>query len=122
MTEEDARAFGTEWIAAWNSHDLERILSHYHDDVVVTSAFVGEFVDGNDASLKGKPAVRAYWRHAFDAFPTLEFELFKALPGPNSVVLYYKSVRNLLAAEFMRLDANRLVTEVVAHYLPPTTD
>ena len=24
--------FAAEWIAAWNSHDLERILAHYTDD------------------------------------------------------------------------------------------
>ena len=27
-TEADATAFALEWIAAWNSHDLEAILSH----------------------------------------------------------------------------------------------
>jgi len=25
-----------EWIAAWNAHDLERILAHYADDVELT--------------------------------------------------------------------------------------
>ena len=28
-----ARAFAANWIAAWNAHDLERILEHYTEDV-----------------------------------------------------------------------------------------
>ena len=32
-----ARTLATEWVAAWNSHDLERILAHYAHDVVFSS-------------------------------------------------------------------------------------
>ena len=28
----DARTFAEEWVAAWNAHDLERILAHYSDE------------------------------------------------------------------------------------------
>jgi ketosteroid isomerase-like protein len=38
--------FASDWIAAWNSHDLDRILAHYEDDFEMTSplivALVGE--------------------------------------------------------------------------------
>ena len=27
-----AERFAKEWVAAWNSHDLERVLEHYEDD------------------------------------------------------------------------------------------
>ena len=40
MTESEATRFAQEWVAAWNSRDLERILSHYADDVEVTSPLV----------------------------------------------------------------------------------
>jgi hypothetical protein len=32
MTHADALAFAEVWVAAWNAHDLGRILSHYADD------------------------------------------------------------------------------------------
>jgi ketosteroid isomerase-like protein len=32
VTREFADPFAEEWIAAWNAHDLPRILSHYEDD------------------------------------------------------------------------------------------
>ena len=37
MDKEQAQQLAEEWYAAWNSHDLERILSHYSDDVVFVS-------------------------------------------------------------------------------------
>ena len=41
-----AELFASDWIAAWNSHDLDRILAHYEDDFEMTSplivALVGE--------------------------------------------------------------------------------
>ena len=44
-----AERFAAEWIAAWNSHDLETILSHYADDIVFRSpriaVVMGEKVD-----------------------------------------------------------------------------
>jgi ketosteroid isomerase-like protein len=37
MTEAEAEVFALEWVAAWNSRDLERILQHYTEDVEITS-------------------------------------------------------------------------------------
>ncbi len=33
----DAVAFADDWVTAWNSHDLEKVLSHFDDNVVFTS-------------------------------------------------------------------------------------
>ncbi len=32
-----AQAFAEDWIASWNSHDMERILAHYTDDFEMSS-------------------------------------------------------------------------------------
>jgi ketosteroid isomerase-like protein len=37
MEKEQAQRLAEEWYAAWNDHDLERILSHYSDVVVFVS-------------------------------------------------------------------------------------
>ena len=37
-----ARRFAEEWIAAWNAHDLERILPHYSDDFEMHSPLIVE--------------------------------------------------------------------------------
>jgi ketosteroid isomerase-like protein len=36
----DPKEFAEEWIASWKSHDLDRILAHYADDVEVTTPMI----------------------------------------------------------------------------------
>ena len=64
MTEAEAQEFALEWIAAWNSHDLDRILTHYADDVEVTSPLVETVLGPGKVTVRGKAALRAYWRQA----------------------------------------------------------
>ena len=37
LSHEDALRFAREWIEAWNSHDLPKILSHYAEDFALTT-------------------------------------------------------------------------------------
>jgi len=59
-----AEHFAREWVAAWNSHDLERVLE---SPIIVT--LMGE----PSGKLKGKAAVGAYWAKALKALPGLHF-------------------------------------------------
>ena len=90
MTEADAQEFALEWIAAWNSHDLDRILRHYTEDVEVTSPLVEAVLGPGATTLRGKPAVRQYWQQALARYPDLHFVLFRAYAGPRSLVLHYR--------------------------------
>ena len=40
LTREFAHQFAEDWIAVWNSHDLEAILSHYTDDFEMSSPLI----------------------------------------------------------------------------------
>ena len=53
-----ARGFATEWIAAWNSGDLERIFALYADDFEMRSPLIAERGFSPDGSLRGKHAIR----------------------------------------------------------------
>lgn len=107
-----------EWINAWNSHDLERILSHYSEDVILTSEMVRTVTGRPEATVVGKPALREYWRQGLDRFPDLHFRAIHAFPGASSLVLVYHAVSGLIGAEFMRLDGSGKICEVHAHYRP----
>ena len=116
MTEADAQRFALEWIESWNSHDLERILSHYSDDVQVTSPLIETVLGPGRTSVRGKKALRAYWGPALERYPELRFVLFRAYAGPSSLVLHYQSVQGLIGAECMEFDADGAVCRVLAHY------
>lgn len=116
MNEAESKAFAAAWVAAWNSHDLERILQHYSEEVVLTSPFVTKVMGPDHPSITGKAALREYWGTALTTFKTLRFDLLSVHTGINSIILIYRSVNGLIAAEYMRLNASGRVCEVHAHY------
>ncbi|MGN6390890.1 MAG: YybH family protein [Gemmatimonadales bacterium] len=116
MTEAEAQEFAHGWIAAWNSHDLDRVLGHYTEDIEVTSPLVEAVLGPGQVTVRGKAALRAYWAKALTRFPDLHFVLFRAYAGTGSLVLHYQSVQALVGAECMELDEDGRVRRVLAHY------
>lgn len=104
------------WVAAWNAHDLERILEHYTDEVEFHSPFINRLTGNAAGRLHGKAALREYFARALTAFPALKFEFIRLYPGVRSCVLEYRSVNNLRAAETMEFDASGKVSRALAHY------
>jgi hypothetical protein len=119
MTDDEALLIARGWVAAWNSHDIDRILSHYSDSIELTSPLVSRILGADINVVRGKAALRQYFLRGLDAFPDLTFQLWGAYPGHESVIVHYESVRRLGAAEFMRIDSSGRVCEVVAHYTSP---
>jgi ketosteroid isomerase-like protein len=111
-----ARQFAEEWIEAWNSHDLDRILSHYVDDFEMTSPLIVERMREPSGTLKGKDSVGAYWKIGLAATPPLKFELIDVLTGVNSITLYYRRVSGRVAAEVLIVNAQGKVAKGMAHY------
>lgn len=107
--------FAHEWIDAWNSHDLDRILRHYADDFTMSSPAIVAIAKEPSGTLTGKDAIRAYWAQGLALMPTLHFTLITTLVGIDSITLYYRSPRGL-AAEVFHFDAQRTVIRAFAHY------
>lgn len=116
MTEADAQRFAVAWVESWNSHDLDRILSHYSEDVEVSSPLIETVLGPGRTSLRGKKALRAYWGPALERYPDLRFVLFRAYAGANSLVLHYQSIQGLIGAECMEFNGAGAVCRVLAHY------
>lgn len=110
-----AAHFAADWIAAWNAHDLDRILAHYSDDFEMSSPVIVQIAGEPSGRLKGKAAVGAYWAKALALIPELHFELVTTLPGVDSVTLYYKGARGL-AAEVFFFGPERKVVRAHAYY------
>ena len=118
LTVAEAESFAGEWIAAWNDHDLDRVLGHYAEDVEFTSPFAIEFA-GGEGTVVGKTALRDYWENVLRAFPDLRFTLIRAVPGVQSLSIVYASVRELFASETFIFGADGKVVRVHCHYRPP---
>src|SRR5579862_6706974 len=85
-----ATEFAAEWIAAWNAHDLARVLSHYTEDFEMSSPKIVQIADEPSGRLVGKAAVGAYWATALSRIPDLHFELLAVMHGVDTVVLHYR--------------------------------
>ena len=112
----NAYKFAQEWIESWNSHNLASILSHYSDDIEITTPMIKLATGVDNGTLKGKEKVAEYWGKALEKLPELYFELIDVTLGVNSIALYYKSVMNKKAVEVMYFNDEGKVNKMVAHY------
>jgi hypothetical protein len=116
MDEQQAKQLATHWIESWNSLDLDRIMEHYSDDVVLTSPVAARILNHPDGGVRGKPALRGYFAKALALYPDLKFHLLDTLWGLHSLVLYYRNQNGARTAEFMEIGENGKVTRVIANY------
>ena len=112
----DINQFANEWIASWNSHNIDDILSHYSDNFEITTPMIKTLLNIDSGTLKGKENVKEYWISALKKVPDLNFELLDITKSVNSVALYYKSVLNKNAIEVMFFDDNGKINKIIAHY------
>ncbi|MGB9462480.1 MAG: nuclear transport factor 2 family protein, partial [Candidatus Acidiferrum sp.] len=113
---DEACKLANEWMAAWNAHDLELILTHYEEDVELTSPAAAQLLGTPAGKVVGKANLRAYFQRGLTAYPELRFHLEDVLWGVNSLVLCYLNQKGTRTAEFMELSAIGKVTRVVANY------
>jgi len=110
------RDFAMEWVQAWNSHDLERVLSHYDDSVILISPRARLVLGVDYGAVRGKPALRDYIKRALERVPDLTFTLDRVFSGVNSVVIEFHTNDGRHGAEFMDFAQDGRVARVIAHY------
>ncbi len=116
ISQDKAREIALEWIDAWNSHDLDSIMSHYSDDVVLTSPIAVKLLGGESGVVTGKDALRAYFEKGLAAFPDLRFELTEVYAGVGSILVLYRRPNGPEGAEFMAVNSAGKIERVIAHY------
>ena len=114
----DVDGFAREWIAAWNAHDLERVLSHYSPDIQLSSPVAAERVPGSGGYVRGEAELRAYWQPALAANPDLHFELEAVLTAVDGCTILYRNHRGQLVAESLYWNEAGLVTRAAVAYGP----
>ena len=116
MTRDEARNLANHWVAAWNAHDLDLIMTHYDDAIELTSPVAAQLLGTPDGKVAGKANLRAYFQRGLEAYPDLHFRLEDVLWGVNSVLLYYTNQKGRRTGEFMEMSPIGKVVRVVANY------
>jgi ketosteroid isomerase-like protein len=116
LREDQARELADHWVKAWNSHDLDRIMSHYEDDVVLVSPVAAKMLGDPSGKVAGKAALKSYFKRALEVYPNLSFQLVDVMWGLESVVLYYTNQKGSKTGEYMEIGPTGKVARVVANY------
>jgi ketosteroid isomerase-like protein len=112
-----ALEFAAQWIAAWNSGDLEQIFSFYTDDFEMRSPLIVERGFATTGVLRGKEGIRPYWSAGISAAkPPLRFELIDAYASVNSVAIHYRSVGRKYVIEVIEFDEQRRAIRGCAYH------
>jgi len=102
ITKRFAESFAADWVTAWNSYDLKKIMHHYSDDFSIESPLAAKRFPDSNGRLKGKQAISAYWEIGLRSRPKLKFELIKVFRGVNSIsILYLSQTRSQEVVEVM---------------------
>jgi hypothetical protein len=116
LDSEFAIRFSREWVQSWNDHDLDAILAHYAENVVLHSPRI-RLVTGRDVdSLAGADEVRAYWSAAMGKLRDLFFEIDQVLVGSDALTIIYTNERSQSVAETFVFNPHGLVTQSIATY------
>ena len=110
-------ALGRQWIAAWNSRDIERVLALYDEDFEMTSDKIPALGFDPGGTLRGKANVRVYWAKALQLVPGLHFELIDTYVSPDSLVVFYQNEKGAKICEYLRLNAEGKIVQGSANHL-----
>jgi hypothetical protein len=121
MSVPDPVRFSAAWESAWNAHDLDAVLSHFHDDVVFTSPMATRLLPETGGVLRGREALRQYWAEGLRQMPDLHFVVERVFAGVSVLVLSYRNHRGGLVDEVLRF-SDGLVVEGHGTYLVRADD
>lgn len=96
--------FAQAWVEAWNRHDVEAVLAHFHEDVVFTSPVAARVVASSAGVIRGKAALREYWTAALSQLPDLHFEVLGVYRGVSTLVINYRNQAGTLVNEVLIFD------------------
>ena len=119
MTTVDAATFAAEWVAGWNSRDLDAILAHYAPDVVFRSPIAATVKPESGGVVIGKHALADYWSAALPMVPDLHFTLEETFESVGGLTMLYRNQRGQQVAETVVFgegaDAGLVIFSVAAY-------
>jgi ketosteroid isomerase-like protein len=112
----DAKSHAESWIEAWNSHDLDRILSHYAEDVVFEAQTVVLRWNQPEGRLLGKDALRKHFASGLQLAPHLHFTLEDIFLTPSGYAILYHRENGNRVIDAVTVNQKGLCSHVIAYY------
>jgi ketosteroid isomerase-like protein len=113
------RAIALAWFEAFNTHNLDELLQLYHDDAEHYSPKLKIRHPETNGLIKGKEALRTWWRDAFDRLPSLRYEVISLTASNDRVFMEYQrhvqGEEDLRVGEVLEIKSNKIIASRVYH-------
>lgn len=116
LTQADSRRLAQEWIAAWNSHDLDAIMALYAPGVVFQTPTIIATLGVADGRVSGAEGLREHFARGLQRLPDLRFDLEAVYTGVRSIAITYRWADGTPVCELHEYDEEGLIERVQALY------
>jgi predicted SnoaL-like aldol condensation-catalyzing enzyme len=119
MTSQKNLSIAHAWFEAFNSHNLEKLLSLYDDHAEHFSPKLKIRHPETNGLVIGKEAMKNWWQDAFNRLPTLNYKVTSLTANSDRVFMeYIRTVENeedMLVAEVLEIKDGNIVASRVYH-------
>jgi ketosteroid isomerase-like protein len=116
LTEARARELADEWVAAWNEHDLDAIMSLYSPAVVFQTPTIIDSMGIADGRVEGLEDLREHFARGLRRLPDLRFDLEKVYTGVCAIAMTYRWADGTPVCELHEYDDQERIARVQALY------
>jgi ketosteroid isomerase-like protein len=119
MNSETNKAIALKWFDAFNTHDLEKLLSLYAEQAEHFSPKLKIRLPETKGLIKGRTALRNWWQDAFERLPTLRYEVIKLTADNEQVFMEYirhvQGEEDLKVGEVLEIKNGEIIYSRVYH-------
>ena len=109
----------TQWLSAFNQHNLEKLLALYDDNAIHFSPKLKIRKPETNGFIKGKEAMRSWWKDAFERLPQLTYQVQTITANDEMVFMEYVRIvpgeENMNVAEVLEIKNGLIVASRVYH-------
>ena len=119
MESKEIEKIALKWFEAFNTHDLEKLLSLYSDTAKHYSPKLKTRKPETNGLVTGKDALREWWEDAFERLPTLNYTVTTLTANKDRVFMEYirkvDGEDDMLVAEVIEVKDGVIVASRVYH-------
>ncbi len=107
------------WLVAFNEHNLQNLLSLYHNEAVHFSPKLKIKLPESNGLIKGKAALSDWWNEAFNHLPSLQYVIEKLTVDEDQVFMEYirkvNDENDIKVGEVLEIENGLIVASRVYH-------
>ena len=119
MNPTEIEAIACKWLEAFNTHDLEKLLSLYHTDAKHYSPKLKIRKPETNGLITGKDELREWWQDAFNKLPSLSYNATTLTASNERVFMEYvrkvEGESDMLVAEVLEVEKGLIIASRVYH-------